>query len=705
VVLIPAEICRRCLLAAKGSVLIIDDEQSVLEILEQYLMDRGYDVAVSPDGAGADALLADRSFDVALVDLKLPDCSGLDLISKYQIERPSMKCVIMTAFASLDSTIDAIRLNVFDYIQKPFDLVKIGEVVDAAYASVSIDSQGAVIPDGLEKVHQELIESREDLKKRVVKANEDLGQARDSLNRHVTRLRMLFQMGRDISSNENWSDALDRFLMALCKYMEADGSALLLFSFGGKVLQVRTSYNMEMKYLQTAVNLLVEAQKNDNLQPEIFSLDSFTEGAPVTCLASKTGWSNTTIPLLYKGRWLGFLLLRKKYPSKRDYIGDYHFLTTIQTILTEEVANAVNISNLRNLKDFNETILENINNGVLKTDRSGEIVFMNGRAREILRGRKPGKLRFDELFANPYGKGSLFEYLLSDEDRNHSLDGVMSIPGGGTVPVRLNSTLVESDEYNGKSLVVVFEDLTTQKAMEEELRRADRLRSLGELSAGVAHEIRNPLTGIATTAQVLREQLDDDGEKIKYINVILEEIRRLDGIITSLLQFARPLTPRPSELSMNGVIDEAVMLVSDKAEEAGVEISVETALEDDGCFLDRDQIKQVVLNLVMNAIEACDGGGGVRVRLGVAEDPASIVMLFEDDGCGISGDASDKIYNPFYTTRSDGTGLGLSITRKIIENHGGSITHEGRTDRGTTFRVRLPRKMATAAAGEIKVTT
>jgi PAS domain S-box-containing protein len=683
--------------AGKGSVLIIDDEQSVLEILEQYLIDKGYEVGAAGDGAGAEALLEERSFDVALVDLKLPDCSGLDLISRYQLEHPAMKCVIMTAFASIDSTIDAIRLNVFEYIQKPFDLVKIGEVVDAAYANVSIGSH--------DQIRRELEESRNDLKRRVVKANEDLGQAKDSLNRHVTRLKMLFQMGRDISSNENWNDALDRFLMALCKYMEADGSAILLFSFGGKVLQVRTSYNMEMKYLQTAVNLLIEAQKNDGLQPEIFSLDSFKDGMPVTCLASRTNWSNSAIPLLFKGRWLGFLVLRKKYSSRREYIGDYHFLTTIQTILTEEVANAVNISRLRTLKDFNETILENINNGVLKTDRSGEIVFFNSRAREILGDSVDGKLRFDELFRNPYGSGSLFEHLLFAADRNHSIEGVLTIPSGETIPVRLNSTLVESDEYNGKSLVVVFEDLTAQKAMEEELRRADRLRSLGELSAGVAHEIRNPLTGIATTAQVLREKLKGDTDKIKYINVILEEIRRLDGIITSLLQFARPLTPRPAELSINGVIDEAVMLVSDQAREAGVDIMVEKTLEDDGCFLDRDQIKQVVLNLVMNAIEACNEGGGVNVRLGLAEDPSSIVMLFEDDGCGISGDASDKIYNPFFTTRSEGTGLGLSITRKIIENHGGSISHEGRASRGTTFRVRLPRKMASAIAGEVGVTT
>lgn len=687
-------------MAEKGSVIVIDDEQSVREILEQYLVERGYDVGAAGDGAGAEALMRERSFDVALVDLKLPDCSGLDLIASYQSEHPSMKFVIMTAYASLDSTIDAIRLNVFDYVQKPFDLVRIGEIVDAAYASISM-----VIPKGdaagdLDRERRDLEESRDVLKKRVVKANEDLGQAKDSLNRHVTRLKMLFQMGRDISSNENWSDALDRFLMALCKYMEAEGSALLMFSFGGKVLQVRTSYNMEMKYLQTAVNLLIEAQKKDRLQTEVFTLDSLAEEAPQSCLSAKGSWSNSAIPLLYKGMWLGFLVLRKKYASKRQYLDDYHFLTTVQTILTEEVANAVNISRLRNLKDFNETILDNINNGVLKTDRSGEIVFVNSRAREILGDAADGKIRFDDLFRNPYGSGGLFEHLLSKTDRNNSLESILSVPSAGNVPVRINSTLLESDEYNGKSLVVVFEDLTVQKAMEEELRRADRLRSLGELSAGVAHEIRNPLTGIATTAQVLREKLENDPDKIRYINVILEEIRRLDEIITSLLQFARPLTPRPAELSINGVIDEAMMLVLDKAKEAGVDISFETVLEDDGCFLDRDQIKQVALNLIMNAIEACDEGGGVNVRIDVAEDTSNIVMMFEDDGCGISREVADKLYNPFFTTRASGTGLGLSITRKIIENHGGSISHEDRSKRGTTFCVRLPRKMVSAAAVE-----
>ena len=209
-------------MAGKGSVIVIDDEQSVLEILEQHLVDRGYEVGAAGDGAGAEALLKERSFDVALIDLKLPDCSGLDLILRYQDEHPSMKCVIMTAYASVDSTIDAIRLNVFDYIQKPFDLVKIGEVVDAAYASVSMANPDRDAIGDLEKVHRDLEESKDDLKKRVVQANENLGQAKESLNRHVTRLKMLFQMGRDISSNENWNDALDRFLMALCKYMEAD---------------------------------------------------------------------------------------------------------------------------------------------------------------------------------------------------------------------------------------------------------------------------------------------------------------------------------------------------------------------------------------------------------------------------------------------------------------------------------------------------
>ncbi len=679
----------------KGSILIVDDEPSVLEILDQFLSERGYGVICASSGGEAIGAMEKEQYDVALIDLKLPDLNGLEIVSHVNKTYPETKCIIMTAFASLESTIEALRLNAFDYILKPFDLIKIAEVVDAAYQHTSMLRENKGIIRKLETANKRLEQSRSELNKRVLQANEELSEANESLKKHVTRLKMLYQMGRDISSNENWGDALDRFLMALCKYIDAEGTALLMFSDSGSKLKVRTSFNIETDELEKAIDFLMSAMENDLLQPEIFSLEWCGRGMIQTCLGMKNPWRDSVVPLIYKGKWLGFLLVKKEYKSRRSYLSDYHFINTIQTILSEEVANAVNISRLRNLKDFNETILENINSGVIKTDKNGMVIFRNNRAKEILGGNVDKELHFNEIFGNPFGGGGLFEHLVQSENRNSTLEGTLVIPGQEIVPVRVNSTKVTTEDFHGTTLVAVFEDLTTQKTMEEELRRADRLRSLGELSAGVAHEIRNPLTGIATTAQVLKEQLAGESEKIKYLTVILDEIRRLDDIIRNLLNFARPASPIPREITLNTLVREALYLLDDKAVEKGLAVGFETDVKDDACFIDSDQIKQVILNLTMNGIQACCTGGEIKIRTMNSNDPAFVRIEFLDDGEGIPDEIAERLYNPFFTTRSEGTGLGLAITRKIVESHGGRIFHRNEKDGGTRFIVEIPRRIAT----------
>lgn len=690
--------------ATKGSVLIVDDEESILGVLEQYLAERGYEVVTAGNGSSALEHCSARQFDIALLDLKLPDQNGLDLMALIKERQPGIHCIIMTAFASLESTIEALRMNAFDYVLKPFDLVKIGEIVEAAYNNLVVDEEKVRAIRALEETNKQLEESREDLHKRIVDTNEELAEASESIKRHVTRLKMLYQMGRDISANEDWGDSLDRFLMALCKYLEADGAGLLLFSHYGRILKVRTSYQLDEAALKESVGILLDAHGKDNCSTEVFHLESCADGQATTCLAMKKPWDQTTIPLIYKGRWLGFLLLKKMYSTRRAYLNDYHFVNTIQTILTEEVANAVNISRLRNLKNFNETVLENINSGVLTTDNNGGVVFLNGRALEITGDTAGMNLRFDELFTNPLSEGSLFEYLVEDELKSRAFDSVMSLPDGGKIPVRINTTVVEIDDYHGRTIVAVFEDLTEQRKMEEELRRADRLRSLGELSAGVAHEIRNPLTGIATTAQVLREKLSGRDDEIKYIDVILQEIKRLDDIINNLLIFARPMTPDPSELSIINILNEALKLVEEEAEQKNVSIRLEGELESDICMLDGDQIKQVALNLLLNGIQACGEGGEMIVSVREKESTSGLEIEFADTGEGITPEAADKLYNPFFTTRSEGTGLGLSISRRIVESHNGSIRHESEQGKGARFIVELPRRIDTPV-GKIEEST
>ncbi len=682
---------------ASASVLVVDDEPGILELVSQFLAGRGYRVAGAGTATEALALAANERFDVALVDLKLPDRTGIDLLAPLSETNPSMACIIMTAFASVESTIAALRLNAFDYILKPFDLAKIGEAVESAVAQARLRSESEEILVRLETQNRRLEEGKEALARELARINEELRQANELLKRHVTRLRVLYQMGREISTNENWSDALDRFLMALCRYLDADGSALLLFSNNAQVLKVRTAYQLEPAFVDGAVERLAAAQRCDLLPTEIINLDAVGPDAARTCLSMTAPWSHTAVPLLYKNRWLGFLIVRKAYRSRKAYLDDYYFFNTIQTILAEEVANAVNISRLRQLKDFNETVLENMNGGVLTTDGSGRIEFLNERARELAGGAPLGR-PLDDLFANPFGHGGIFEHLLARSEESCTFECLLARPVGRSIPVRLNTARVTRDEHHGRTVIVVFEDLTAQKEMEEELRRADRLRSLGELSAGIAHEIRNPLTGIATTAQVLREKLAGDGDRLPYLDVILGEIARLDGIIKSFLTFARPVAPCPVELALGEVVREALRLVEDRAQEGEIDLRFESSLADDRCILDGDQIKQVILNIALNGIQACAPGGRVTVTLREGADPAFVEIELADTGSGISEEIADKLYNPFFTTRPDGTGMGLSISRKIAESHGGRIRHRSAPGAGASFFVELPR-MTLVSAG------
>jgi two-component system, sporulation sensor kinase E len=674
------------------SVLVVDDEQAILEILKQFISERGYRVTTAASAAEALAFVEEERFDVALIDLKLPDRAGLDLLEPIVRANPRAKCIIMTAFASVESTIEALRLNAFDYIVKPFDLLKVGEVVDAAVDDARAAAESDEAIEQLSRVNRTLEDSAKALEGRLLAINEQLTKTNESLNRHVTRLRVLYQMGRDISSNENWSDALDRFLMALCKYLEAEGAGLLLFSNNEQALKVRTAYQLEGGFLEGALQRLAEAQRDDTLPSETFNLESPAGGRMRTCLEMAEPWEHTTVPLLYKGRWLGFLLIRKAYRSRRSYISDYHFINTIQTILTEEVANASTISRLRNLKDFNETILENITSGVLTTDDRGTVTYLNGRGRELIGPRAGTGVEFDALFSNPFGSGALFEYLVSRSGAPSSLECALVRTEGDPVTVRLSARTVKLDDHHGNAVVVIFDDLSAQKEMEEELRRADRLRSLGELSAGVAHEIRNPLTGIATTAQVLLEKLGDDGDRRTYVKVILEEIARLDDIIKNLLNFARPVTPRPKDLSISRLVEEALGLLSDRAGERDVRIRFESRMRDERCTLDGDQVKQVILNIALNGIEACGEGGTVSVVAREGANPALIEIEITDTGAGVSEDIADKLYNPFFTTKPEGTGMGLSISRKIAESHGGRLYHRSAPGAGTSFFIELPRK-------------
>ncbi len=242
--------------------------------------------------------------------------------------------------------------------------------------------------------------------------------------------------------------------------------------------------------------------------------------------------------------------------------------------------------------------------------------------------------------------------------------------------------------------------LREAKQLEEQLQRSKKLAALGEMSAGVAHEIRNPLGVIKSSAQMLRDEFTplEGKEEYQELNTfIIEEVNRLNRVITEFLSFARPTPPDLQKVNINEIIDKTLRLItSEEKVTPDVKIKVESNKNLPLVMADPEQIVQALLDIALNGLQAMSDGGELRIAAKRAEDaegkyPASLVQIqITDTGEGIPPSIRDKIFNPFFTTKEEGSGLGLAIVHKIIENHKGFIEVESEVGKGTAFKIFLP---------------
>jgi PAS domain S-box-containing protein len=317
-------------------------------------------------------------------------------------------------------------------------------------------------------------------------------------------------------------------------------------------------------------------------------------------------------------------------------------------------------------------------------------------ASEVIRGVVPG----DDLLADALRRTRL------------ERETVLLTGRGGEVPVGVRSHRLGRPP----SLLLTLRDLTQLRRMHEELRRNERLALLGQLSAGVAHEIRNPLAGIGTSAQVLLRRFEPRDERAQFVRVILEEVSRLDRIATSLLQYSRPRTPELSQVSLAPLVEHVLDLSAEPrtASDIRTEIDVQPRLP--SVFVDPSLVTQVLLNVTLNAVQAMPSGGTLRLeirRVRRREPPRGVgrrasdrgdarpsravapwrefqQVRIADTGVGMSRGVLAKLFHPFFTTKPRGTGLGLAICQTIMQEHRGSIEIASREGRGTTVMLNFP---------------
>ena len=344
-------------------------------------------------------------------------------------------------------------------------------------------------------------------------------------------------------------------------------------------------------------------------------------------------------------------------------------------------------SSLSRVQAFSDNLVENMPMGLVAMDRESRIIAFNQTAEFVLRktaGEVIGQMAKDVL---PEACRDLLR-TLEVEKQIIAKEIDCSLTDGRTIPLEVIATVLE-EEDGARGVVVLFRDITEIKQLKKEIAQSQRLASLGSLAAGVAHEIRNPLSSIKGFATYFKERYRDNPDDSQTADIMVQEVDRLNRVIGQLLDYARPMTMNRRETAIQTVIQHALRMIESQAQEKGVVIQTELQADVVAVLIDPDRIKQVFLNLYLNAIGAMEGGGILSVAL-LSMTDRRIRIEVRDTGVGIDPKNLDRIFDPYFTTKSSGTGLGLAIVQKIIEAHRGEIQVASTPGLGTTVSVILP---------------
>jgi len=370
--------------------------------------------------------------------------------------------------------------------------------------------------------------------------------------------------------------------------------------------------------------------------------------------------------------------------------------------LAVAIDNAQLFTEVENARIYNETLLENLTTGVIAAGADERVTVFNNEAGQIT-GLNPRDIIDHSLDRLPARLREIICDTLRTGDRQENSELVVPM-GDHNAVVRASSSIFHGQEGEMLGALVVLTDITALKRLELQIRRSDRLASLGTLSAGMAHEIKNPLVSIKTFAQLLPERYQDSDFRDTFSNLIGHEIDRIDSLVNQLLRFARPAKPVLKPMHVHDVLEKSLQLVGHRLYQKEIKLTRSWEADVDTIRADADQLEQVFLNFFLNAMDAMNRGGELHVTTeihaatewvtaisGTNGDSHEILRVsIRDDGEGIRKEDIAHVFDPFFTTKDYGTGLGLSVVHGIIQEHGGQIEVESEIKKGTAFHILLP---------------
>ena len=345
--------------------------------------------------------------------------------------------------------------------------------------------------------------------------------------------------------------------------------------------------------------------------------------------------------------------------------------------------------NLENLEAFKDLVFESVGTGLIAIDREQRITAFN-RTAAIITGvpvtRAMGR-RWHMVFGDVVSLSALEAAVAAGHGAGTRQELTLQREEGPGTPVRMTFSALVGADGERLGLICACDDLSTIRAMEDRLRHADRLATLGRLSANIAHEIRNPLASLTGAIEVLASQGPTGELRERLANIVLKESGRLNTILRDFLEYARPAPLARARVNVSETIDEILVLLEHREAAAAVKVVRElpASLEWD---VDPQQFRQAMWNLCLNAVQAMPDGGELRVSARAEDD--SLVVTVEDSGHGIGGSDVAHVFEPFFSTKPGGSGLGLALVHRILQDHGGDVDVDSTPGGGSTFTLRMP---------------
>jgi two-component system sensor histidine kinase PilS (NtrC family) len=365
----------------------------------------------------------------------------------------------------------------------------------------------------------------------------------------------------------------------------------------------------------------------------------------------------------------------------------------------------------KKLQDFHQNVVQNMVNGLMTTDLEGRVTSVNVACESITGfslNESIGKYCYELLPMQELSR--LFTYKGDSISMPYHMEGECEQKEGETILISLKiSHLLSAEADLKKNLkqqvegyICVFEDRTEIHNMEEKMKQSEQMAAVGKFSAGLAHEIRNPLASLSGSIQVLRETLETDEDQQQLMNIVIKETERVNDIVTDFLTYSQPRKSKVTVIDLTQLLQDIVTLMKN-SNEYDPSINIQLVAPPDHMIIQSEeaQIKQMVWNLCINGIQAMDKSGNLTMTLRKVEgykhkkfetNRRGVVIIVEDQGRGIPPDEQESIFDPFFTTREEGVGLGLPTVKQIVERFAGYIGVESELNQGTCFNVFLPQE-------------